>query len=229
MIVYTSMFGPSAKPLLEPLFRSPEVRMICFTDRTDLRPAHWEIVPMTLDLPSVRASRCCKLLPHLLVEDEWTLYHDSNFRLLVDPRPLTRHGEFVAFRHHFWDRISDEAEAIIRLRKDTSDTIRHQLATYQAEGFDTEQHPQQRLVATGVLLRRDTPEVRALNEAWWDEMCQHSHRDQMSLDYVAWRQQFQISYWPDTYDHSRYFQFNLAGRYGVPRRTSRPPHWYMRR
>ena len=235
MIVYTSMFGGMAKPLQEPVFTSPEVKMVCFTDHGDQTSDHWEIVRLTTDLPPVMASRRCKLLPHLMVDDEWTLYLDSNFRLLVDPRTLLHHGEFVTHHHRWRTRISDEVKEIVRLDKADPGIVRAQVAAYHAAGFDTPQNPQQHLAETGVLLRRDTAAVRELNEAWWDELCRHSHRDQLSLDYVAWQQQFPLSYWPGTVDSSPYFE-HVRKRRAKPKitpspnkaRSNRQPFWYMR-
>ena len=73
-----------------------------------------------------------------------------------------------------------------------------QLAAYQAAGFDTAAHPQRELSENSLILRHHTPEVIAFNELWCQETQTRSLRDQMSLDYCAWRLGLPIARWPGT-------------------------------
>lgn len=210
MIVYTTVFGRT-DPLHEPRVRG-NARFICFTDQP-IKSRHWEIVRVERQEAPTRASRLMKALSHHhFPEVEWVLWMDANFTLTVDPEQLKKHGDFVNFVHPDRTRITDEAEAIIRLGKAKADAIHRQLAKYHAEGFDTDASPQAVLSCNGVILRRQTPQVRALNEAWAHEVATETLRDQMSLDYVCWKHGMELAKWPGTHQDNPYFLFKHFSR-----------------
>lgn len=205
LTVYTTVFGYT-DPLHEPIVTGG-ARFVCFTDQP-IRSKRWEIVSLPPQAAPTRSARAMKTLSHVtLPEADWTLWMDANFTLRVDPNDLKRHGEFVTFRHRDRTRISAEAEAIVRLGKAKPDAIARQLAEYQAAGFDTDAMPQLELSCNGCILRRHTPAVRALNEAWADEIDRHTLRDQMSLDYTAWKLGLSLARWPGVHNSNPYFKF----------------------
>lgn len=224
LAVFTVMLGEGAKALTEPLFYDEQVPMFCFTDRPHLVSQHWQIIQVPpYSQSAVRQQRMLKVLAHQTVEADWSLYLDSNFRLLADPRTLLGYGDFVVHRHHCCDNIMEEAKKILGYRKDQPEPVWQQVHHYQQQGFCTPRHPQRSHSATGVLLRHHTPEVQALNEAWWTEIDQHSHRDQLSLDYCAWRLGMTLQTWPGSVVASPYFQQQkLRRRYPLPNRPSVP-------
>ena len=219
------MLGEGAKTLTEPLFYDEQVPMFCFTDRPGLTSAHWQIVQVPpYQQSAVRQQRMLKVLAHQTVPADWSLYLDSNFRLLVDPRTLLDYGDFVVHRHHCCDNIVEEAKKILGYRKDQPEPVWRQVHHYQQQGFCTPSNRQRMHSATGVILRHHTPEVQALNEAWWAEIDQHSHRDQLSLDFCAWRLDMTLQQWPGSVVASPYFQQQqqLRRRYPLPNRPSVP-------
>lgn len=224
LAVFTVMLGEDAKTLTEPAFYDADVPMVCFTDRPDLTSEHWQIVQVPpYQQSAVRQQRMLKVLAHQTVPADWSLYLDSNFRLLVDPRTLLDYGDFVVHRHHCCANIVEEAQKILGYRKDQPEPVWQQVHQYQQQGFCTPGNRQLVHSATGVLLRRHTPEVQALNEAWWAEIDQHSHRDQLSLDYCAWRLGMTLGQWPGSVVASPYFQQQkLRRRYPLPNRPSVP-------
>lgn len=201
--VFTTVFG-CTDPLHEPE-RTGNARFVCFTDQP-IESQRWEIVRMPLQSAPTRSARMMKALSHKTVDTEWSLWVDANFTLLIDPERLIKYGDFVNFFHGERTRISDEAREIIRLKKALPDATMRQLAAYQSEGFDTKEMPQQGLSCNGVILRRHTPDVIALNESWAGEIDKHTLRDQMSLDYCAWKLGFEISRWPGLHDRNPFFR-----------------------
>lgn len=161
---------------------------------------------MPKQVAPTRAARLMKARSHVTHPDmDWSLWIDANFTLQVDPHSLKHHGDFVNFVHRDRQRITDEAREIVRLGKAKADAIARQLATYNNGGFDTNENPMRELSCNGVILRRHTPEVIALNEAWAREIEAHTLRDQMSLDYCAWKQRLALSRWPGTHNNNPYF------------------------
>lgn len=209
LTVFTCVFG-NTDPLHEPECKG-RARFVCFTDQP-ITSRHWEIVRLPAQAAPTRASRQMKALSHRSVHTEWSLWMDANFTLAVEPRRLLEHGEFVTFRHRDRTRIADEAREIIRLEKARPAAARRQLATYQAAGFDTDANPMHELSCNGVVLRRHTSEVVALNEAWARELATHTLRDQMSLDYCAWRLRYKLARWPGTHDSNPYFHHRYYRR-----------------
>lgn len=204
LTVFTTVFGRT-DPLHEPK-ATGNARFVCFTDQP-IRSKRWEIVRVPKQEMPTRASRLKKALSHLSVETEWSLWMDANFTLLVDPEQLKSYGEFVNFVHPDRTRITDEAEEIIRLGKAKEDATRRQLAAYHDDGFDTDADPMRVLSCDGVILRRHTPEVVAVNEAWAEELQAHTLRDQMSIDYVCWKEGMELSRWPGSHRSNPYFRF----------------------
>lgn len=199
MIVYTTVFG-STKPLHEPL-NPGKTRFVCFTDQA-IRSEHWEIIEVPrLPFPS-RECRRLKILSHIVFPQATaTLWMDSNFTLLVDPAQLLKwfDGEMVTFRHPHRNRISDETLAIIRFQKAVPEQVMSQLAAYQSDGFDTESNPQLHISAGGFLLRRHTEAIKRFNEAWHHEVQTKTLRDQMSIDYCAWKIGIEIRHFAHTH------------------------------
>lgn len=204
LTVFTTVFGRT-DPLHEPMVTG-NARFVCFTDQP-IRSKHWELVRMPRQHAPTRASRMMKALSHQTVDTEWSLWIDANFTLLADTETLKPYGEFVNFVHPDRTRITDEAAAIIRLAKAKPDAIARQLAVYNADGFDTDATPMQVLSCDGVILRRHTAAVKAVNEAWAAELDRHTLRDQMSLDYVCWKRTLALSKWPGTHRDNPYFKF----------------------
>jgi hypothetical protein len=210
VIVYTCVFGHT-DPLHEPVVTG-SARFVCFTDQP-IKSRRWEIVRVDPQNAPTRASRMMKARSHAAFPDaEWTLWMDANFSMEVDPESLKPHGEFVRFIHRDRARITDEAQEIVRLGKAKPDAIARQLAEYRAAGFDTDANPMHELSCNGVILRRHTPEVVALNEAWAAEISRHTLRDQMSLDYCAWRQGYTLAAWPGNHKVNPYFRITTYKR-----------------
>ncbi|HUG56621.1 MAG TPA: glycosyltransferase domain-containing protein [Candidimonas sp.] len=209
LTVYTCVFGNTDALHEQP--RIPGVRFVCFTDQP-ITPKTWEAVRMPRQARPTRSSRIIKALSHLFTDTEYSLWMDANFTLRVTDVALFDRGDFVNFLHRDRTRIAQEAAAIVRIGKGKADAIFGQLAAYQSEGLDTDENPMRELSCNGVLFRRHTPDVVRVNEAWCREIESRSLRDQMSLDYVCWKEGFTLSRWPGTFDRCRYFHWTYYKR-----------------
>jgi hypothetical protein len=118
-------------------------------------------------------------------------------RYLVD-------ADIALFRHSQRDCLYDEAEACKKAGLDDPDVINYQVQRYRNEGYPAHDG----LIEAGVLLRRHTPAVQELSEAWWREICRGSPRDQISGNYVLHSLGITPAYFPDTVYTSQYFSFD---------------------
>lgn len=83
--------------------------------------------------------------------------------------------------------IYEEAEACIKMRKDTQGIINAQIERYKNEGYPKNIG----MVETGVLLRKhNDPKCMIIDNNWASELLLGSHRDQLSFNYVCWKNKF---------------------------------------
>jgi len=195
-VIYTVIIGGYDQIIEPPAF--PDWDYICFTDRKrpSLRAAFglskWQ--SRTFDsegLDAFRLSRLPKILPHRYLQDyDYSVYIDGNAKLLADPSgPLESMGwpDFAVSEHPYRDTVLEEIQECMRQNKAPLERLEAQREAYLADNIP-EGLP---LWENNLLLRRHkAPQLVDLMEAWWVQMNTFSHRDQLSLPYVAWKQAF---------------------------------------
>lgn len=179
---------------------SDDFDLILFTDDPDLRADG--CATRLIDTHGLDPARTCrrpKLLPHrYLAEYEWSCYIDANARLIGDLARLLAECaaepfSFFCFRHPERNCLYAEAEVVIRQDYDDERRVREQIDHYRRAGFPSDSG----LIAGGVLLRRhNEAQVIALGEEWYEHVLRFSKRDQLSFNFVAWRQAFRHSFLP---------------------------------
>ena len=191
--VYSAVFGNYDR-VRDPEVINHDCRYVLYTDKLQKTPGIWEQQTIRLEgLEEFRLNRWCKTHSHLLFpKAKWTIYVDGQLQLTVDPVQLVREclqwspeSQLFLFRHHERQCLYDEAEAILRIRKDRRPIVQAQIARYAAKGFPKNWG----LFLGGFLIRRQP--CAAFNKLWWDEIRTGSHRDQISLPYVL--RQFPLS------------------------------------
>jgi SAM-dependent methyltransferase len=224
LVVYTVLTGVH-EALANPFpSNATGFERICFTDDPELSSDDWTVV--LLDSPALdaaRESRRPKLLAHKYLSDfDWSLYVDGTVRFKVTPVDIqreygTRQAPFVCFRHPWRDCIFDEGEEVIRFGMDSERRVREQLDYYRSNGF----MPHAGLVAGGVLLRRHRdPDVVRLCEEWFDHILRFSKRDQLSFNYVAWRQRFSYSHFKGDLVHNDLIEWPAPQEWRIPHNFS---------
>lgn len=206
IVVYTAIFGDYNALIEQPKF--PDVDYVCFTDKP-LESTSWKIIvvenlPMGED--HTRNNRYYKILPHLQFPDyQYSIYIDGNFIIKKNPHLLVDNflnDEFsmACFDHQQTlrdsrDCIYKEYEAIVELAKnhppkDDLVLIKKQIDILKSDGFP--EHTG--LISGGILVRRhhDASLVKVL-EDWWYFVKNYSKRDQLSFNYVAWKNNFKYN------------------------------------
>ncbi len=207
-VVYTTVFG-NTDPLHE-LKTKGDAEYICFTDQ-DIKSETWEIAKVSPPLKPNTESRRYKCLPHLLFGNEPTIWVDACLDCFFNPSELLEkyQGAITNFSHPDRTRISQEAKAIIKCKKAPEKSILQQLKIYQNDGFDTDEFPMQSLSNNGFILRRDCKE---LNRLWWSEVKNKTKRDQMSLDYCAWKLGVKIDRFEGNIRNNPFVKYNHYNR-----------------
>lgn len=190
VVVYTAVVG-GYDVLPDVTGFDGSATFVCFSDVEQTDPRGWEIWPIQYfsDDPK-RTALFLKTHPHLYFGDhEISVWIDGSIRLDESPASLVGAVgadliQIAAFVHPDRDCLFDEAAEVIRLGLDDPDLVRSQAERYERGGVP----PAIGLHETGVLIRRHADDAVVRFDAdWWAEIEAGSRRDQLSFDYVAWR------------------------------------------
>lgn len=173
-----------------------------------------------------RVSRWHKLNSHILFPGEVTVWFDGSqvptprfsldtFREMLDPS-----FAIASFRHPDRDCLYDELEACIRFQKDDPQEMRRQVSRYAKAGYPEKNG----MVETACVVRSGDEAAAAFNRRWWQEIEQHSVRDQLGFNYTAYALGMSYGIVPGSRDSTEYFDFCPHKRNvtAVPVNTAQP-------
>ena len=193
MAVYTAITGDYDN-LAVPEYINDNFDYICFTDNKNLKSDFWEIRLMEdLDLDNTKKARHYKALPHLyLSEYDYSIWMDGAFKITGNLENLineyAKNKTVMCIVHDERDCIYGEANTCLERKMDSEDIILAQMNKYKAEGFPENQG----LISSGVLFRKhNDPSVIKLMNEWYNEINNHSKRDQLSFNYICWKNDFE--------------------------------------
>jgi hypothetical protein len=219
--VYTSIFG-GYDNLIDGQFQMDGVDFICFTDR-NIESKTWKVVKSTpiYNDPNRNAKKY-KILPHRYLNDyDWSVWIDGNFKVISDIRGLCNGDPYKVYDHmQTFDKrdcIYDEAQAIINFGKINSKKTPERgiknwkdnpkLIVDQTNRYISEGYPKQNgLVSNGIIIRNhNSSDVIKNMEDWWNEIKHNSKRDQLSFNYIAWKNKFNFVYLQGDLRNNEYF------------------------
>ena len=214
-VVYTSVFGNYDDVVEQKLPHNWNWK--CFSEENSL----------SLYTDNNRNAKRFKILPHrYLSEYEYSIFIDGNMTVVGDVNKLVDeylNDSNVAFFSHNSNSLDgrkcvyDEAKTIFQLGeknmrispergmlnyKDNPNLIKGQIEKYQLLGY-----PSKNGLITGmVILRRHNEDdcIRAM-EDWWTEIKYNSKRDQLSFNYIAWKNNLKFNYIDGDSRNNKYF------------------------
>ena len=223
-VVYTSVFG-NYDDVVEP--KLPEGwDWKCFSEQNSL--------PIYED--NMRNAKRYKILPHrFLKEYEISIYIDGNYIIKRDVNELVDrylNDANAVFHNHnsqpAYDKrncIYDEARTILMFgEKNMKITPERGMKNYkdnpeiivnQMKRYTNDNYPEQNgLITGGVILRRhNEKDCIKVMEDWWKEIRYGSKRDQLSFNYVAWKNKFKFNYMnSDCRDNSYFYLDKHTGK-----------------
>lgn len=204
VVVYTAIFG-KYDALVEQK-KNPNVDFICFTDR-NLKSNTWKIVivdPLPMGEDYTRNNRFYKILPHIHFPDyEYSIYIDGNMIIKTDidfliNKFLSHQFSMACFDHNQTvldprNCIYQEYKAILELGKKKGkykDNIT--VMNNWIDFLKSEKYPEHNgLLFASVLIRKHHDQnLKKVMEDWWYCVKNYSKRDQLSFNYVAWKNNF---------------------------------------
>ena len=207
-IIYTTIFGgydDITKPTLPNNWDWK-----CFSEENS--------IPLYTD--NTRNAKKFKVLPHRYLQDyEYSIFIDGNMYVVGNVDELIEKylsDSNIAFFDHNKNRmdprdcIYDEYNAIMNLGKnDPNQNFKDnpQVMYDQVKGYQDEGYPSHNGLITGmVILRRHNEKdcIRVM-EDWWTEIKYGSKRDQLSFNYVAWKNNTKFNYMDGDSRNNEYF------------------------
>lgn len=192
VVIYTAIFGNEI-PINNPMYINPEYGYIIFTDQKLPKRCLWESREIPAEMPqklsNIEKNRWLKLHPHILFpEYDFSVYIDGGIILMADMLPYIASMNNSFFATHIMsapvDCVYESSKTVISTNKAPKELILKQMDYYKRQGFPDHFG----MYENGVLIRKhmDSKCIKIMNE-WWDELEHFSKRDQMSLNYVLWK------------------------------------------
>lgn len=195
LIIYTALIGSYDKLIdFNKNFIPPETLLLCFTDNKSLISKTWTIKHIKCgNNDFAYLNRKIKILfNEFLPNHNYNLYIDSNVRIkkpingLISSLILSN-VELILPKHYSRDCIYKEAEPILILGKEKENIVRNQIKRYKLMGFPENFG----LGENNILFRKNgSNEIFRLMNCWWKEYCNGAKRDQLSLMYCIWINNF---------------------------------------
>jgi len=211
IVLYTAIFGDFDN-LNEIQNPNPDISYVCFTDKENLLSNTWEIVTCSINHQDPRlAAKFFKIFPHkifkntnlsLWVDGNYTVNrnHSKFFNLYKDVKDI------MFYKHHLRNCIFEEANHLKNHKPEfNSDIIKHQMKKYTDLGMPGNNG----LIHGAIILRNHKSTIlKKLMNDWWYEIHNHSIRDQLSFNYVDWKNGNFVEYFPENILDFLYFTFN---------------------
>lgn len=192
IVVYTAIMG-DFDVLKTPKYQGQDVKYVCYTNNKNIQSDIWEIRYVESDeTNNRRLAKHYKLNPHLLFpEYDTSVWVDGKFEILdnlnVYINMYRKKTPILFFPHFERNCIYREAAECISAYIADADRIVNQIADYYNQGFPFNQG----LYEGGCIVRQhnDSQVINMMKE-WSDQIQKYSIRDQISLPYVFWKNEF---------------------------------------
>ncbi|MFE6709088.1 glycosyltransferase domain-containing protein [Bacillus thuringiensis] len=166
------------------------VDYIAFTDDKNISSKTWNVLPIDdYQGDPIRTVKQYKILAHKFLKNyKYSIWIDGSFEMKKDIQPLINYSSLMTtVKHPSRKCIYKEMDVCSFYKKDAADKIQKQKERYLSLGYPINYG----LIASGFLFREHNhPEVIAVMEDWWNEVKNHSKRDQLSFNYSAWKNNF---------------------------------------
>lgn len=182
-VIYTAIFG-NYDDLKDPGIVSDGWKYICYTDQP-FTSSVWEVVhtPVPAGIDPQRYARWFKIMHW--IDWEYSMWVDAAFHINVDLNDWwarTFELPFSCAKHPLRTCVYREIASCIANNRGMADELLRQQEAYKKEGIPDHND---RIITSGVLMRKNTPTCIQLCEKWWNEVAAHSVRDQVAFAKIS--------------------------------------------
>lgn len=197
IVVYSCIVG-NYDSVKDPIYFNDNVEYILFSDK-DIKSNFWKVRKIPSKVLKLKnktlINRYIKLHPFEFFKDyDYSIYIDGNIKTLTDisgfVNCINKKTGIAMFKHHSRKCIYIEEKACILQNKGNKDKIIKQIEKYKLEKF-----PANFGLLEGTIIVSDLKNENAKNLLidWWKEFNDsESLRDQLSLPYVLWKNNYKI-------------------------------------
>ncbi len=193
--VYTVITGGKDN-LVNPVIVNENWDYYCFTDSHELKSDFWKIMYIDDDmgLDQIRLQRYYKIFMYKVLKDyDYSIYIDGKNQIVGDLDEYIRfyamNSSMLCFPHPLRKNMEEEITEVGKLNKADPDFLREQYQHYLSLGYD-ESVP---IIESCCLVRdHHDPVLQAVMNDWFKEICEWSYRDQISLGYVCWKNNYRF-------------------------------------
>ena len=213
-VIYTCLVG-NYDNLKDPIVVDKSFDYICFTNEIHNKTIGvWRIEPIPVKIDDkIRLSRYVKMMPHaVLGRYEYSLWMDANLQITgrefydIVNEKIEKKIDICQVDHCFpsCDCVYQEMEYAYSLGRAGLQETLAQYKHLEKSGFPKHWG----LYENNILLRRHNVDiVRKISEDWWKEYNKYTRRDQFSLVYVYWNNNFKPELLLDMGENSRNVPF----------------------
>ena len=188
--VYTCITGEYDE--LQPIeVKEKNVDYVCFTNNKKITSNEWKVIYIednTLD--NCRLARKLKMLGHPYISENYNISVWMDARIIFKKKVVDfvktylKNNSFAAIRHHARNCIYEEAEACLKLKKDSKSNILKTIKFLKSENY-----PEQNGLyeMTVFIKKHNDPLVIRTMFMWFNMICNYSKRDQLSFMYCVWK------------------------------------------
>ena len=194
LAVYTAIIGDQDE-LLNLSSVSENCDYFCITNNKNITSKLWNVIYIDslyyeelIGLSNNETTLFIKTHPDLFFQNyKHTLWIDHNIDIVGEISSwlliYNKNNSITMFKNNERDLLSEALEDNIFLEYSENVKISKQISEYYEDGYD-ESISQ---VMTNVIYRKNDASINEINNQWWKEIKKHSLQDQLSLNYVLWK------------------------------------------
>lgn len=211
--VYTCITG-NYDNLIEINNTEEGIDYICYTNNKEIKSKTWKVEYIQDDnLTNVQLARKIKILgtPKLTKYDvvvwiDGRIYFEKSIKDFIKEYVDLKNYDLVGFKHFCRNSINNEMIANYEIEKIDIAGLNKLDKFYKKEKF-----PDNCGLIETTLLFRNFNNIK-LNQAmqdWFNMILEYSYRDQLSFNYVEWKNKLKVKYLDINIWDNEYFKFNL--------------------
>ncbi len=199
-VAYTIVLGEYK--LKEPTYINKDWKHICFTDRKR-KSNVWSMTHISGFNNPRKKAREIKIRYDKYLDCDLSFFIDAKFTVTCNlDKFVEKHLKYdlCLFANHKRNCAYLEADFCIKRGIGNREDIINQINFYKKEGFPKRFGK----CATGILIRRNTPELLNFMKLWYDQVDKYSNRDQISLPYIMWKNPIKFTTMPFDETYKRF-------------------------
>lgn len=181
IVIYTANYGRYDRPIPSELVKDIDYIYFSDSEKNEV-PYGWKHVNMKMSNSNRLNARYIKCHPpkgydisiwidSSVISDIYS--HEVVYGILGD-------YDLACFKHPVRDCLYQEADVCSQLGYAIN---QNRIDEYRHEGFPENYG----LYGSGIIFRKNSPQVDVFNDTWWNEILRCSYRDQISQMYAIWK------------------------------------------